>query len=90
MAPAGGPVAGTALSMEMKYRKQVIGTCSVYDKKALDLFGSFNFSETDKEVFLSFCLHAAKAFIRLREPEVQDQYVSEETRFIVDEGCGEE
>lgn len=44
---------------------QVAGVLSLYGKKSLDLYGSRNFSEQDREVFMKFCLQLSKGLAKL-------------------------
>jgi putative methionine-R-sulfoxide reductase with GAF domain len=60
----------SALSMYLARSGKIIGTLSLYDKKSLDLYASKNFTQKDKEIFLNFCIQAAKALGRFIPPEV--------------------
>ena len=51
----------SVMCMYLERGGKIIGTLSLYDKKALDLYASGNFSQKDKEIFLNFCLQASKA-----------------------------
>jgi hypothetical protein len=52
------------MSMGLIRDGRVLGTLSLYDKKALDLYGWLRFSADDREVFTKYTLQAAKAFGR--------------------------
>jgi GAF domain-containing protein len=56
--------AGSVMSMGLIRDGRVLGTLSLYDKKALDLYGWLRFSADDREVFTKYTLQAAKAFGR--------------------------
>jgi|WetSurMetagenome_2_1015567.scaffolds.fasta_scaffold10875_5 hypothetical protein len=59
----------SVLSMYLERNGRVIGTLSLYDKKALDLYAAKSFTQKDKEIFLNFCLQAAKALDRFITPD---------------------
>ncbi len=54
----------SALCMYLERNGRMLGTLSLYDKKSIDLFTTRSFSHKDKEIFLNFCLQAAKALDR--------------------------
>ena len=54
----------SVMCMYLERSGRIIGTLSLYDKKSLDLYTSKNFTQKDKEIFLNFCLQAAKALDR--------------------------
>ncbi len=66
--------AATALSMRLNTNGHTRGTLSIYNKKAVDLFGSRDFSQTDKDVFISFCLQIAKAYDRLESTSAVERW----------------
>jgi nitrate/nitrite-specific signal transduction histidine kinase len=51
----------SALSMCLKAGRKRLGTLSIYNKTAADMFGATDFTESDKDVFRSVCLQTAKA-----------------------------
>jgi GAF domain-containing protein len=53
-------VLGIAIEIEGK----VLGSVTLYDRKALDLSAGRTFSDQDKEVLLNFCLQASKGLKR--------------------------
>lgn len=55
----------SVLCMRLEKGGKPLGTLSLYDKKSLDFFGQLRFSESDKEVFVNFCLQVSKALARL-------------------------
>jgi GAF domain-containing protein len=57
-------LARSVMCMYLERDGRLLGTLSIYDKKSLDLYDSRSFSARDKEIFLSFCLQAAKAIDR--------------------------
>jgi len=59
----------SVLSMYLERKGRIIGSLSLYDKKSLDLYASKNFTQKDKEIFLNFCLQAAKALDRFIAPD---------------------
>ncbi len=59
----------SVLSMYLERNGRIIGSLSLYDKKSLDLYASKNFTQKDKEIFLNFCLQAAKALDRFIAPD---------------------
>jgi hypothetical protein len=62
----------SVLCMYLECNGRVIGTLSLYDKKSLDLYMSRSFSLKDKEIFVNFCLQAAKSlnkFLSQNMPE---------------------
>jgi GAF domain-containing protein len=59
-----GVDAKSVLCMYLERGGRVIGTLSLYDKKSIDLYMSKSFSQKDREIFLNFCLQAAKALDR--------------------------
>jgi transcriptional regulator with GAF, ATPase, and Fis domain len=54
----------SAMCMYLERNGRMLGTLSLYDKKSIDLFTTRRFSNKDKEIFLNFCLQAAKALDR--------------------------
>ncbi len=59
----------SVLSMYLERNGRIIGTLSLYDKKSIDLYALKNFTQKDKEIFLNFCLQAAKALDRFIPPD---------------------
>jgi hypothetical protein len=55
--------------MYLERNGRIIGTLSLYDKKSIDLYALKNFTQKDKEIFLNFCLQAAKALDRFIPPD---------------------
>ncbi len=61
----GSDYPNSLLSKTFGRGSQIAGVLSLYGKKSLDLYGSRNFSEKDKEIFLKFCLQLAKGLANL-------------------------
>jgi putative methionine-R-sulfoxide reductase with GAF domain len=59
----------SVLSMYLERNGRIIGTLSLYDKKSIDLYALKHFTQKDKEIFLNFCLQAAKALDRFISPD---------------------
>ena len=57
-------VCKSVLSMCLQNNGRRLGTLSIYDKAAVDMFGSADFSKSDKDVFLNMCLQTSKALER--------------------------
>jgi GAF domain-containing protein len=54
----------SVMCMYLERNGRILGTLSLFDKKSIDLYASRSFSFKDKEIFLNFCLQAAKAIER--------------------------
>jgi putative methionine-R-sulfoxide reductase with GAF domain len=54
----------SVMCMYLERNGRILGTLSLFDKKSIDLYTSRSFSSKDKEIFLNFCLQAAKAMDR--------------------------
>ncbi len=54
----------SVMCMYLERNGRILGTLSLFDKKSIDLYASRSFSNKDKEIFLNFCLQAAKAMDR--------------------------
>jgi putative methionine-R-sulfoxide reductase with GAF domain len=59
----------SVMCMYLERGGRILGTLSLYDKKSIDLYASRSFSSKDKEIFLNFCLQAAKAMERFVQNE---------------------
>ncbi|MBD3392482.1 MAG: GAF domain-containing protein [Chitinivibrionales bacterium] len=57
-------VCTSVLSMCLQVDGRRLGTLSIYDKAAVDMFGSSDFTKSDKDVFVNVCLQTAKALSR--------------------------
>ncbi len=57
-------VCKSVLSMCLQADGRRMGTLSIYDKAAVDMFGSADFSQSDKDVFVNVCLQTSKALAR--------------------------
>ncbi len=59
----------SVLCMYLERNGRIFGTLSLYDKKSIDLYAVKSFTQKDKEIFLNFCLQAAKALDRFITPD---------------------
>ena len=58
------------MCMYLERNGRILGTLSLFDKKSIDLYASRSFSSKDREIFLNYCLQAAKALDRFIPSDV--------------------
>ncbi|MDB5050742.1 MAG: ggdef domain/hd domain protein [Fibrobacteres bacterium] len=66
----------SVLAMAIEINGEILGTLTLYDKKALDQTTTRSFSDQDKDVMLNFCMQAGKGlkrFFPFPAPATQSQ-----------------